>query len=68
MGITLNAGQTRLNGLAVSRALGDHFPKQEECGIVADPAVSSVLKLTDESLLIVASDGVRADLFSLRAS
>ena len=59
MGVELNPGQTRLNGLAVSRALGDHFPKSVECGIVATPDVSQPIALTsNHALLIVASDGV----------
>eukprot|EP01122_Echinamoeba_exundans_P010408 TRINITY_DN3894_c0_g1_i1.p1 TRINITY_DN3894_c0_g1~~TRINITY_DN3894_c0_g1_i1.p1 ORF type:complete len:842 (+),score=292.02 TRINITY_DN3894_c0_g1_i1:137-2662(+) len=59
MGIPMNPGQTRLNGLAVSRALGDHFPKSVECGIVAEPYVSPAFKLeSTHSHLIVASDGV----------
>jgi serine/threonine protein phosphatase PrpC len=59
MGIPMNPGQTRLNGLAVSRALGDHFPKSVECGIIAEPYVSPAFKLdSTHSHLIVASDGV----------
>lgn len=59
MGIPMNPGQTRLNGLAVSRALGDHFPKSVECGIIAEPFVSALVQLDAmHSHLIVASDGV----------
>lgn len=59
MGITMNPGQTRLNGLAISRALGDHFPKSVDSGIIPDPFVSELIKLNSgHSHLIVASDGV----------
>jgi|SRR3989338_5335111 serine/threonine protein phosphatase PrpC len=58
-GIKLEAGQTRLNGLAVSRALGDHFPKEMNCGLIAEPYVSPAIKLNkNDSHLIIASDGV----------
>lgn len=59
LGIEINPGQTRLNGLAVSRALGDHFPKSTDCGIVGVPSVSDVYKLKDsDSFLVLASDGL----------
>lgn len=59
LGIEINPGQTRLNGLAVSRALGDHFPKSTDCGIVGVPSVSAPCKLKDsDSHLILASDGL----------
>jgi serine/threonine protein phosphatase PrpC/uncharacterized protein YqgV (UPF0045/DUF77 family) len=58
-GIKLEAGQTRLNGLAVSRALGDHFPKEMNCGLIAEPYVSPAIKLNkNDSHLIIASDGL----------
>eukprot|EP00029_Vermamoeba_vermiformis_P007873 TRINITY_DN3529_c0_g3_i1.p2 TRINITY_DN3529_c0_g3~~TRINITY_DN3529_c0_g3_i1.p2 ORF type:complete len:394 (+),score=111.33 TRINITY_DN3529_c0_g3_i1:1613-2794(+) len=58
-GIKLEAGQTRLNGLAVSRALGDHFPKEMNCGLIAEPYVSPAIKLNKhDSHLIIASDGL----------
>lgn len=59
MGIILNEGQNRLNGLAVSRALGDHFPKSVECGLIAEPDVSKVIKITKKhKMIIIASDGL----------
>jgi serine/threonine protein phosphatase PrpC len=59
LGIEVTEGQTRLNGLAVSRALGDHFPKSTDCGIVAEPSVSQVYELKgSDSSLILASDGL----------
>lgn len=59
LGIEINPGQTRLNGLAVSRALGDHFPKSTDCGIVGVPSVSDIYKLKDsDSFLVLASDGL----------
>lgn len=75
MGITLEEGQSRcegiqtcahfrsclrLNGLAVSRAFGNHFPKEMNCGMVVDPYVSPLYKLSSrDTHLIIASDGVR---------
>ena len=48
-----------MGGLAVSRALGDHFLKQEKLGVIAEPFVSQPIKLeSTDSILIVASDGV----------
>ncbi|XP_049852235.1 probable protein phosphatase DDB_G0279461 [Schistocerca gregaria] len=58
-GVNIHQGQTRLNGLAVSRALGDHFPKSVQCGIIALPSVSPVFELSDvDSFLILATDGL----------
>ena len=46
-------------GLSVSRALGDHFVKDSDLGIVNTPFISKpVLLNSDDNLLIVASDGV----------
>jgi hypothetical protein len=51
---------TFLTGLAVSRALGDHFMKENGLGLISEPYVCQPIELTDEdSMLIVASDGVR---------
>jgi serine/threonine protein phosphatase PrpC len=59
MGIKLETGQTRLNGLAVSRALGDHFPKEAKCGLIAEPYVNETIKIEPtDSHIIIASDGV----------
>eukprot|EP01128_Nolandella_sp_AFSM9_P011696 TRINITY_DN862_c0_g1_i1.p1 TRINITY_DN862_c0_g1~~TRINITY_DN862_c0_g1_i1.p1 ORF type:complete len:879 (+),score=257.84 TRINITY_DN862_c0_g1_i1:198-2639(+) len=59
MGITLEDGQSRLNGLAVSRAFGNHFPKEMNCGMVVDPYVSPLYQLTTrDTQLIIASDGL----------
>jgi protein phosphatase len=67
MGIELADTQTRVGGLAVSRALGDHFLKQEKLGIIAEPFVSPAYKLADgPSILIVASDGVLFHYFIIR--
>jgi protein phosphatase len=35
IGVSVNDGQTRLNGLAVTRALGDRFAKEANCGMIA---------------------------------
>ena len=46
-------------GLAVSRALGDHFVKENNMGMSSVPHVSECYELTEEdTLLVVASDGV----------
>lgn len=47
-------------GLAVSRALGDHFIKDNFKGVTAEPYLSEPFVLQDgnDSILIVASDGV----------
>jgi len=59
MGVQLEPNQTRLNGLAVSRAFGDHFAKSVVCGIVADPYMCSVIELTPkDTRVILASDGL----------
>ena len=44
----------------MSRALGDHFTKQEKTGITGEPTVSAAIKLLPtDTILILASDGVR---------
>jgi len=59
MGNELSPTATRINGLAVSRALGDHFIKENNLGLIAEPYVSAPIELAEEdSLLIVASDGL----------
>ena len=58
-GMHINKGQTRINGLALCRTLGDHFIKENFPGVIALPYVSDVYELNDsDSLLILASDGV----------
>lgn len=50
---------TRLGGLAVSRALGDHFLKRQGVGLSAVPHVSPVYELSPlDSHVIIASDGL----------
>lgn len=45
----------------MSRALGDHFLKQEKLGVIGEPSISDPIKLEPtDSVLIVASDGVRS--------
>jgi len=59
MGIQLEEHQTRLNGLSVSRAFGDQFPKQMACGIVVNPYVSQKFILgPKDTRIIIASDGL----------
>merc|ERR1712137_1176183 len=59
-GLDLKEGATRINGLAVSRALGDHFIKDNFKGVTAEPYVSEPVVIDDEkdSLMILASDGL----------
>jgi serine/threonine protein phosphatase PrpC len=46
---------------AVTRALGDHFPKRERLGISAEPFVSPPLEIaSSDTFLVIASDGVRS--------
>jgi len=51
---------TRINGVAVARALGVHFIKKMNLGIISVPSVSTVVEVPfeDEALLVVASDGL----------
>tara|TARA_R110002050_G_scaffold162839_4_gene292747 strand:+ start:315 stop:524 length:210 start_codon:yes stop_codon:yes gene_type:complete len=58
MGVELYDGQTRVAGLKVTRALGDLFTKQIDSGVIAEPYVSEVHKVQENSYLVVASDGV----------
>eukprot|EP01119_Soliformovum_irregulare_P019921 TRINITY_DN639_c0_g1_i1.p1 TRINITY_DN639_c0_g1~~TRINITY_DN639_c0_g1_i1.p1 ORF type:complete len:845 (-),score=262.54 TRINITY_DN639_c0_g1_i1:37-2571(-) len=52
-------GATRLGGLAVSRALGDHFVKNEHLGLISEPHISPAIRLEPtDTHLIVASDGL----------
>jgi len=58
-GIELSDTQNRINGLAVSRALGDHFIKNMKEGIVGEPFISQPYHLDEEdSLVVLASDGL----------
>lgn len=58
-GIELGENQTRVGGLAVSRALGDHFLKQMNQGVIGEPYICQPIQLTEEdTILIVASDGL----------
>jgi len=58
-GYPIHEGQTRINGLAVSRALGDHFVKQNALGLINQPYVSEVIKIQPtDTFFIVATDGL----------
>jgi serine/threonine protein phosphatase PrpC len=58
-GFSYTEGQTRINGLAVSRALGDHFLKQNNLGVIVEPYISPPYKLNpQDTFIIVASDGL----------
>jgi len=59
LGIELESLQNRIVGLNVSRAFGDHFPKDKQTGVIVDPFVSSVYEITDkDSHVIMGSDGL----------
>ncbi|PRP86829.1 hypothetical protein PROFUN_05046 [Planoprotostelium fungivorum] len=59
MGIEFGPHQTRVGGLAVSRALGDHFLKNERLGVISVPYVSPPIQLKEEdTMVILASDGL----------
>merc|ERR1711991_173951 len=59
-GIALGENQSRLNGLSVARALGDHFAKEVKSGIIATPYVSDAVRVTAPrgSFVVLASDGL----------
>eukprot|EP01117_Protostelium_nocturnum_P000197 TRINITY_DN1026_c0_g1_i1.p1 TRINITY_DN1026_c0_g1~~TRINITY_DN1026_c0_g1_i1.p1 ORF type:complete len:711 (-),score=212.53 TRINITY_DN1026_c0_g1_i1:69-2201(-) len=58
-GIEFAPHQTRVGGLAVSRALGDHFLKQEKLGVISIPYVSSAIQLEPtDTIIVLASDGL----------
>jgi len=58
-GHRITEGQTRINGLAVSRALGDHFVKINNMGLIGEPYISGAIRLeSNDSFLIVATDGL----------
>lgn len=58
-GTHLEPTQNRLNGLAVSRAFGDHFAKSVEPGIISQPYISASTELLHRDYkLILASDGL----------
>lgn len=51
--------QTRINGLSVSRALGDHFVKDSDLGVTGKPFICDPVKLgPGDNVLIIASDGL----------
>jgi len=60
-GADLPPEATRLYGLALSRALGDKFLKDQNVGLIAHPFVSEVIRIEPESqnhVLTIASDGI----------
>jgi len=58
MGIDIGPTQTRIAGITVSRAFGDHFTKIEKLGLVATPYVSNALPIDSGDTVILASDGL----------
>ncbi len=61
-GTELGPYQTRLNGLSISRALGDQFVKQQKLGVVCEPYISDPIQLEPtDSVIVLASDGVGMD-------
>jgi protein phosphatase PTC1 len=58
-GIEISDNQTRINGLAVSRSLGNHFVKEQKIGMIATPYIGECIEiLPTDTHLIVASDGL----------
>lgn len=60
-GAELPPEATRLYGLALSRALGDKFLKDQNVGLIAHPFVTEVIHIEPESrekVLTIASDGI----------
>uniref|UniRef100_A0A6B2L5R3 PPM-type phosphatase domain-containing protein n=1 Tax=Arcella intermedia TaxID=1963864 RepID=A0A6B2L5R3_9EUKA len=58
-GIHLEEKQTRLNGIAITRAFGDHFAKNHNCGLISEPFVSPAMEITPkDTRVILASDGL----------
>lgn len=58
-GMIINKNQNRINGLALSRTLGDHFIKEKFPCVTANPYISPLYKIEEgDSHLILASDGV----------
>ncbi|EGG13290.1 ABC transporter G family protein [Cavenderia fasciculata] len=58
-GIPVSDNQTRINGIAVSRSLGNHFIKDQNIGMIGIPHLSQPIKLLPtDSFLIIASDGL----------
>ena len=47
-------------GIAVTRALGDHFAKQTDCGLISVPEISDVYELNSpyDNYVVLASDGL----------
>lgn len=58
LGIQINENATRLHGMAVTRAFGDHFFKNEKVGLTSEPYVSDRFQIEPGDILILASDGV----------
>jgi len=59
LGIKLESHQTRLCGLSVTRAFGDHFVKEMSMGVVSQPFLSPLYEIGPEhTKVIIASDGL----------
>ena len=61
-GADLPPEATRLYGLALSRAMGDKFLKDQNVGLIANPFVSEPINIEDDSeddhVLTICSDGI----------
>src|SRR3989338_11428850 len=58
-GAAINDGASRINGLSVTRAIGDHFVKEVVPGFTAEPSVSPAYQLTElDTHIVLASDGL----------
>jgi len=51
-GIEVNENQTRINGMAVSRTLGDSFLKKTQSGIISEPFISKPILLNSSDSIL----------------
>ena len=51
-------GQQRINGISISRCLGNHFVKSEQTGMIATPYISEIVEVSSGDEIIVCSDGI----------
>ena len=58
MGIQMVEGQKRINGVSISRCLGNHFVKQLNVGMIGTPYISDIIELESGDEIIVCSDGI----------
>jgi len=58
-GIDISDTQSRINGISVSRSLGNHFVKEQNIGMSAEPFVHECIKIeSTDMFVVIASDGL----------